>query len=211
MNRSRNYGQEYNSEHQLLFFHHRLSKVNILLLNSSYLKKKNQGEKHLNLKCRYKNEEQMTQKECPIQKNARFIRTLLLIRPKTAGKQNHVQIYWRPWELAVISCKNLQNLIKAAFVEKQIYIPNESIQSTRNQKARGGRKQKVTPYISYHHCSVLCLPSCSAKSKRKVFGSENSIVVQVIKAWSTTYQRLWNRKDGKINISQNLISRSMES
>lgn len=58
-------------------------------------------------------------------------------------------MHWRPWDLAEISPKNLQDLIKAPFVEKQIYIPNESIQSTKNQKDER-MKQKVTSYISYN-------------------------------------------------------------
>lgn len=154
MNRSRNYGQEYNSEHQLLFFHHRLSKVNILLLNSSYLKKKNQGEKHLNLKCRYKNEEQMTQKECPIQKNAGFIRTLLLIRPKTAGKRNHVQIYWRPWELAVISYKNLTELNQSCLCWKADL--HSKWKRSEHPKSEGKRRKETEGHPIYFLSSLQC-------------------------------------------------------
>lgn len=89
VNRFINYVQKYNSKHQLLVFFYKLKKTN--LLYSSYLKKK--SRKYVHFKFRYKNEAWMTKKECPIQKHAWFIRTLLLIRLKTAGKWNNVQIY----------------------------------------------------------------------------------------------------------------------
>ena len=119
VNRFINYVQKYNSEHQLPVFLYKLKKTNLLLYSSYLKKKKKQMRKHLHFKFSYKNEEQMTKKKCPIQKHAWFIRTLLIIRLKTAGKGNNVQIYWRPWELAEISHKNLQNLIKAAFVKSR--------------------------------------------------------------------------------------------
>lgn len=98
----------------------------------------------------------MTKKECPIQKHAWFIRTLLLIRLKTAGKWNNVQIYWRPWELAEISHKNLQNLIKAAFVEKQIYIPSK--EHSEHLKTEGKRKKQTEgpPHLFLIIFAVLC-------------------------------------------------------
>ena len=87
--------------------------------------------------------------------------------------------------MAKISHKNLKNLIKAAFVEKQIYIPNESLQSTPNRKIRIRRKQKVTPYILFifavFSAFLLLQLNHREKKKKKVFGLENSIVVWVVK------------------------------
>lgn len=65
-----------------------------------------------------------------------------------------MQIYWRPWELAEISHKNLQNLIKAAFVEKQIYIPNEK--HSEHLKSEGKRMKKTEGHPIYFLSSLQC-------------------------------------------------------
>ena len=58
-------------------------------------------------------------------------------------------------------------------------------------------------------CSLY--PSCSARSQRKVFSSESSIVVYGVKVVQSTSYYVWKIKHGKINISKTIISRSMES